>query len=77
VGKRWNQERLKRHYERVEEQAKRDGFTDDEIASPYLDKLSHQTKSLRIYRMIRLAYYLGKLKGISEVDEGLTPVSLS
>lgn len=28
-------------------------------------------------RMITLAYYLGKMKGISEVDEGLTPVTLS
>jgi hypothetical protein len=28
-------------------------------------------------RMITLAYYLGKLKGIQEVDEGKTPVVLS
>jgi hypothetical protein len=27
-------------------------------------------------RMVELAYYLGKLKGVSEIDEGYTPVTL-
>lgn len=72
----WNKEGLKRHYERIVQDAKRHGFTDEELERPYLDKLSHQTKSGRIMRMISLAYYLGKLKGVSEVDEGLTPVTL-
>lgn len=76
MKKYWNKQGLKNHYIRIEEDAKRDGFTEDEIASPYLDKLSHQTGSRRIYRMIKLAYYLGKLKGISEADEGFTPVTL-
>lgn len=72
----WNDEKLKRHYERVLKDAKRDrfNFTDEELESPYLDKLSHQTKSGRIIRMFTLAYYLGKLKGVREVDEGKTPV---
>lgn len=74
----WNDEKLKRHYNRTLEDAKRDryNFTDDELEYPYLDKLSHQTKSRRIMRMVTLAYYLGKLKGIREVDEGKTPVVL-
>ena len=73
----WNKDSLLRHYNRTLADAKRRGFTDEELDSPYLDKLSHQTKSGRIYRMIELAYYLGKLKGISEVDEGHTPIVLS
>lgn len=75
----WNDDQIKRHYNRVLESAKRDryNFTDEELANPYLDKLSHQTKSNRIMRMITLAYYLGKLKGMREVDEGKTPVVLS
>ena len=78
-SKRWNDEKLKRCYEIVLEHAKRDSykFTDEELESPYLDKLSHQTKSTRIMRMIALAYWLGKLKGVREVDEGKTPIVLS
>lgn len=76
TNRQWNREPLKKHYIRVENDAKWRGFTEDELRSPYLDKLSHQTKSKRIYRMIELAYYLGKLKGIDEADEGFTPVTL-
>jgi len=75
----WNDENLKRHYDRTLERAKTDRyeFTEEELNNPYLDKLSHQIKSSRIMRMATLAYYLGKLKGIQEVDEGKTPVVLS
>lgn len=76
MKKYWNKERYKKHYERTLRDAKCRGFTDDELLNPYLDKLSKQTKSGRIYRMIELAYYLGKLKGISECDEGYTPITL-
>lgn len=77
MKKRWNLDRFKKHYIRVVEDAKRRGFTDEELESPYLDKLSHKTKSHRIMRMIELAYYLGKLKGISEADDGFTTVTMS
>lgn len=75
----WNDERLQKHYERIKRYAKNDHwkFTDEELESPYLDKLSHQTKSLRIMRMVTLAYHLGELRGIRSVDEGKTPVILS
>ena len=74
----WNDENIERHYNRVLKDAKRDryNFTDEELANPYLDKLSHQTKSSRIMRMITLAYHLGKLKRVREVDEGKTPIVL-
>lgn len=72
----WNRDSLKKHYIRIEQEAKARGFRDDELEHPYLDKLSHQTKSHRILRMVELAYYLGKLKGISEADEGFTPISI-
>lgn len=76
---RWNDERIKRHYERIMREAKdnRYKFTDEELAYPYLNKLSHQTSSKRIMRMVTLAYYLGKLKGVKEIDEGKTPVDIS
>jgi len=75
----WNDKKIKLHYDRTLKHAKDDryNFSDDELANPYLDKLSHQTKSSRIMRMVTLAYHLGKLKGIREVDEGKTPVVLS
>lgn len=74
---RWNKEQLKRRYERILGEAKGKGFTDEELESPYLDKLSHQTGSKRIMRMIELAYYLGELRSVRDVDEGYTPVTLS
>lgn len=51
----WNKPELEHHDGRVLEDAKQRGFTDDELASPYLDKLSHQTHSIRIMRMLSLA----------------------
>ena len=76
---RWNDENIKKHYTRTLEDAKRNryNFTDEELEHPYIDKLSHQTKSRRIMRMVTLAYHLGKLKGVREVDGGKTPVVLS
>lgn len=64
-----NDPRFARMYDRVKEYAQKDGVTDDELASPALDRLSHQTGSPRIIRMIRLAYYLGWLRGIRHYDE--------
>lgn len=74
----WNDKGIQRHYDRTLKQAKDDkyNFTDDELANPYLNKLHHQTNSSRILRMITLAYHLGKLKGIQEIDEGKTPITL-
>lgn len=74
---RWNKESLKRFYDRIYSEALDRGFTQEELESPYLTKLSKQTASPRILRMISLAYYLGELRGISCVDEGLTPVTMS
>lgn len=74
----WNKPRFKRKYHRVLEDAKEHyGFTDEELANPYLDKLSHQTKSPRISRMILLAYILGKLCAIQEIDSGYNEVTTS
>lgn len=77
MKKNWNKESHKKQYLRVVEYAKQEGFIDEELESPYLDKLSHKTKSKRIYRFISLAYYLGWLRGIAYIDEGYTPVVLS
>lgn len=75
----WNSDKLKNKYKVEYERAKRDkfNFTEDELSSPYLDKLSHQTNSIRILRMITLAYYLGKLRMIEEIDNGKSLVTMS
>lgn len=75
----WNDMQLKRRYIREVEKAKESNyeFTDEELDSPYLDKLSHQTKSNRIMRMVTLAYHLGKLRAIQDIDDGKTPVIMS
>lgn len=71
----WNDEKIKRTFEREKQYALKE-FTEEELEVLYLNKLSKQTKSRRILRMISLAYTLGKLKGIQAVDEGKTPVTL-
>ena len=63
--------RYEKIYNRIKEDFIRTGFTEEELSHPYLDKLSKQTKSTRIMRMIRLAYYLGWLRGIRYCDEML------
>ena len=76
MAHRWNSENLKRQYEWVKETAIKQGFNADDLDPPYLDKLSHKTKSKRIFSFIKLAYFLGWLRGIAYVDGGLTPVTL-
>lgn len=76
VIKTWNKEFFERRYKRTLEEAKERGFTDEDLKSHYLTRLSYQTKSRRIMRMITLAYYLGKLCSISEIDEGFTPITI-
>lgn len=48
-----------------------------DITHPYIDLLSHRTKSLRIYEMIREAYTLGMARGILMVDNGHNKITLS
>ena len=78
MKKQWNKGMLKRRYDLIVEQAKeKDNFTDEELSTPYLDKLSHKTKSPRIIRMIILAYTLGRMRAIQDIDDGFNEVTLS
>lgn len=76
MKKNWNKDRLERRYNSILEDAKRRGFTDEDLESHYLNKICKKTKSLRILRFIELAYYLGQLRAISDIDEGYTVISL-
>ncbi|MDA8333622.1 MAG: hypothetical protein M0Z41_01300 [Peptococcaceae bacterium] len=73
--------RYARMYERIKGDALQAGFAEEELVQPTLDKLSHQTRSFRIIRMVRLAYWLGWLRGIRYCDEMLNakmePVKIS
>ena len=71
----FNDKNLERRYNWVKQLAMDKGFTEEELEYPYLDKLSHKTKSSRILRFISLAYYLGWLRGIKSIDEGKSPIS--
>lgn len=66
---RWNDEKIRKQF--IDEMKKATQiFTDEELERLDLSRLSHKTKSKRIYHMISLAYTLGKLKGIHFVDGG-------
>lgn len=75
--RRWNDEKLLKQYERIKEYAKGEGFSDEDLERHYLDKLNKSTSSKRIKRLIRLAYYLGWMRGIAYVDEMKTPITLN
>lgn len=43
---------------------------------PYLDNLCKQTNSKKTLDLIKQAYYLGMARGITRVDQGMTPVTI-
>lgn len=73
---RFNEQKYREMYERIKQDALREGYSEKELEKPYLDQLSKQTKSQRIMKMIRLAYWLGWLRGIKYCDEMHTPISV-
>lgn len=74
--KSWNSETYQWWYEKTMDEALEHGLTGSEL------KLSHQnlsnpsliTKSKKIYRMVLLAFFLGRLRQIRWMDEGLNMV---
>lgn len=72
----FNNERNKKDYDRVKKMALEEGFTEEELRIPYLNDLKKTTKSIKIIRKIKLAYYLGWLRGIKYSDERDTKIFL-
>lgn len=62
-------DRHEKLYNRLKNDAIKRGFAHEELATPYLDRLSKQTKSPRIMKMISLAYHLGQMRGVKMCDE--------
>lgn len=54
----------------------RDGYTREELEKSHLSLFMVLTKSKRIMRMIKLAYYKGMKKGVKMVKESETPITL-
>ena len=64
--------------EGAKEKAKEDYSLDEDfLKTPTLEGWKFNTKSARIWNMIRLAYDLGRMRAIKDIDEGKTPVTLS
>lgn len=73
---RWNDDRLRRRYEKIAEKSKEDySLDEDYFKTPTLEGWKFKTKSPRIWNMIRLAYDLGRMRAIKDIDEGKTPVT--
>ena len=72
----WNDKTIEKMYNRIKKEAQERGIPEERLLSPYLNKLSKETKSPRILKMIEEAYYLGMLRGIHYVDEMKTPIFL-
>lgn len=74
----WNDEKLRKRYERVREHAKEEHSLDEEyFKTPTLESWKFKTKSARIWSMIRLAYDLGRMRAIKDIDEGKTLIKIN
>lgn len=69
---RWNDEHLHTCYERVLWRAKDFGFIDEELERPEISAMLNSTKSAKKRDAIRLAFFLGQLRGVRDADELLT-----
>jgi hypothetical protein len=66
-------EKFEKLYNKIKDSAESDmfaqpRFSEKELHEPFLDNLLDSTKSKRIERMLRLAYWLGWLRGIKYCD---------
>lgn len=73
----WGDPRNERLHDRVRTMAHEDGFSPTDTETHYIDKISRQTKSRKALRLIRLAYYLGWMRGIAYVDQMRRAVTLA
>lgn len=77
--KSWNSETYQWWYEKTMDEALEHGLRGSELKLSYqnLSNPSLITKSRRIYRMILLAFFLGRLRQIRWMDEGLEMIRQS
>ena len=56
----WNDKTIEKMYNRIKKEAQERGIPEERLLSPYLNKLSKETKSPRILKMIEsiLRYYI-------------------
>lgn len=72
----WYNKHLESRFNRIKEEALKRGHTEEDLQVLFLNKLNKKTKSVRIRKMIELAYYLGQLRAIKDVNEGYTPITI-
>jgi len=76
----WNDNGLRKKYERIETEvleSKSYDATEETVETPTLESWKFKTKSVRIWSMIHLAYQLGRMRAIKDIDGGKTPVTMS
>lgn len=67
---RFNDEKHEKFFNRIKAEAmSKHGFTEEEMTNCDLRYLNKQTNSRRILHFIKLAYYLGMMRGIKDCDE--------
>jgi hypothetical protein len=59
----------------IDRDGERDGYTKEELEKSHLGLFTKLTKSKRIMRMVKLAYYKGMKKGVKMVKELETPIT--
>jgi hypothetical protein len=72
-------EKYEKHIQRIKEDAKRYGLTDEDMSSAYLDGMFGRgklTSSSRIIRIAEIAYHRGMMRGVKFVKEAETQISL-
>jgi hypothetical protein len=80
--KQWNDKNLEKRYNRVKENAMQSPniafmrYNENFFSAPTLESWKFNTKSARQWQRIELAYALGQMRAIKDIDDGkniLTP----
>lgn len=67
--RRFNSAKHEKFFNRLREEALKEGYTEEELDNISLSYLYKKTKSSRILRYITLAYILGRMSGVASCDE--------
>lgn len=72
----WNDKHLEQRYTRIKRDNLANGVDESILETPTLESWKFNTKSTRIWKMIGLAYDLGRMDAIKSIDEGKSKVTL-
>jgi hypothetical protein len=69
MKEKWNHAVFEEEYRKIQLEALNKGYKESELADLKMENLLLQTNSPRIVKMVSLAYTLGRLRELEELDD--------